>query len=317
MTHKPNFIIVGAPKCGTTAMSEYLRSHPNVFMSVPKEPNFFSSELGINRRSTDQYLGLFSRASPQHRVISEASTTYIFSRFALQRIRQFNSNAKIMVMIRRPSDLAYAFHGQCILASIETEPDFEKAWELQAARAAGQNLPALCPNPQLLQYKWIASIGSQVKKLFHVFPRNQVHVALLDDLSTDPRDEYLRLLSFLDLQDDGRTDFPKVNEARTYKRLWLGQIPRLLRRRFNNIYFHLKQKTRFKGTGLLSIIDRFNTEARPRPPLRPEFRSYLDDIFSGEVDLLQELLGRDLSMWRKESFEEKSRLTGQENVYTG
>jgi hypothetical protein len=38
MARKPNFFIVGAPKCGTTALSEYLRSHPDVFFSSPKEP---------------------------------------------------------------------------------------------------------------------------------------------------------------------------------------------------------------------------------------------------------------------------------------
>jgi hypothetical protein len=45
MVRKPNFVIIGAPKYGTTAMSEYLRSHPNVFMSNPKETGFFSKDV--------------------------------------------------------------------------------------------------------------------------------------------------------------------------------------------------------------------------------------------------------------------------------
>jgi hypothetical protein len=301
MKYKPNFFIVGAPKCGTTAMSEYLRSHPNVFMSVPKEPNYFSSELGINRRSIDHYLNLFSDAGPRHTVIAEASTTYIFSQSALERIRHFNPDAKLMVMLRQPSDLVYAFHGQCV-------------WALQTVRAAGNSLPPLCPSSQLLQYKWIASIGSQVERLFEIFPRAQVHTALLDDLALDPRREYLRLLSFLDLPDDGRVDFPRVNEAKSHKWLWLGQMPRLLRRRFNSLYFMLRQKTNFRGTGLIRMIDYFNTEARPRPPLSPEFKRYLDEVFYDEVRLLEELLERDLSAWRTVYPDSTSRTFGRENV---
>ncbi len=317
MARKPNFFIIGAPKCGTTAMSEYLRSHPNVFMSERKEPNFFSSELGLSRRSIDQYLDLFADANPQQTVVAEASTTYIYAQFALENIKQFDPHAKLMVMLRRPSDLVYAVHGQCMLAGIETETDFERAWALQAERVAGKNLPPGCPSYKLLQYKWIGSIGSQVERLFQIFPRTQIHIALLDDLAADPRREYLRLLSFLGLPDDGRIAFPRINEAKSYKRPWLGQIPRLLRSRFGKLFFMLRQKTRFHGTGLLRIIDSFNTETRPRSPLTPEFRHYLDEVFDSEVKLLEELLGRDLSVWRSDHPPDASRVLVENNVSSG
>lgn len=278
-------------------MSEYLRTHPNVFMSMPKEPNFFSSELGLNRRSMEQYVNLFARSNAKHTVIAEASTTYMYSQFALEKIRQFNPDAKLLVMLRRPSDLVYAVHGQCVLASLETETDFETAWALQTTRAEGKNLPPGCPSYKVLQYKWIASIGSQVESLFQIFPRMQVHIILLDDLAADPRSEYLRLLSFLGLPDDGRTDFPRINEAKSHKWLWLGQVSRQLRRRLNKPYFMLRQKTRFHGTGLLRMIDYVNTETRSRAPLSPEFRRYLDEVYCDEVKLLEELLGRDLRAW--------------------
>ncbi|NJO14781.1 MAG: sulfotransferase [Thioploca sp.] len=60
---KPNFFIVGAPKCGTTALSEYLSSHPNVFMSYPKEPHYFSTDMPNKRSSSslEDYLQLFKK----------------------------------------------------------------------------------------------------------------------------------------------------------------------------------------------------------------------------------------------------------------
>jgi len=59
--NSPNFFIVGAPKCGTTALSEYLRSHPNVFMSFPKEPHYFAEDMVSYRYCTTlpEYLKIF------------------------------------------------------------------------------------------------------------------------------------------------------------------------------------------------------------------------------------------------------------------
>src|SRR5438874_10569218 len=40
----PNFLIIGSAKCGTTSLYSYLQQHPQVFMSIPKEPTFFGNE---------------------------------------------------------------------------------------------------------------------------------------------------------------------------------------------------------------------------------------------------------------------------------
>jgi hypothetical protein len=55
---KPNFFIIGAPKCGTTSLSVYLSEHQEIVMSNPKEPHYFSTDIE-NGRMTDQskYLG--------------------------------------------------------------------------------------------------------------------------------------------------------------------------------------------------------------------------------------------------------------------
>ncbi|HEX2249085.1 MAG TPA: sulfotransferase domain-containing protein, partial [Gemmatimonadales bacterium] len=65
---KPNFFIVGAPKCGTTALYEYLRLHPHVFMPELKEPHFFAKDLGTYPRikTLEVYTQLFSGATDQH-----------------------------------------------------------------------------------------------------------------------------------------------------------------------------------------------------------------------------------------------------------
>lgn len=282
-------------------MSEYLRTHPNVFMSDPKEPSFFSTDIPPSHyHSVEEYLDLFTPASPDQTVIAEASTSYLHSRAAPEKIKAFQPSAKLMVMLRRPTDLVYAFHGELLKQGTECEQDFERAWKLQHARAAGRALPPGCRGPDSLQYKWIGSLGSQVQNVLRMFPESQVHFALFDDFAADPGYEYHRLLTFLDLPYDGRQEFPRVNESIRYKRIWLGQFPKHLRGQIARPLAIMRRKTGLRGTGLLKMIDRFNAVPTQRLPLRSEFQRHLTEVFSDEMRLLEKLLDQDLSAWRNE-----------------
>jgi hypothetical protein len=221
---------------------------------------------------------------------------YLCSKKALPAIWNFNPEAKIIVMLRRPVDLVYAFYGQLIINGSEPIRDFEVAWSLQEARSQGQQIPPNC-HPELLCYKRIGQLGSQVKALLEIFPRDQVHFILFDDFIANTSYEYQILLHFLDLPMDGRLEFPRINESRRYKWQWLGHFPRRVRGYIARPLNKLRNQTGFKGTGLLKLIDRFNAKIEPRPPLRPEFRQYLQEQFRDEVLLLQELLGQQLSSW--------------------
>lgn len=303
---KPNCFIIGAPKCGTTAMSEYLRSHPAVFMCEPKEPHFFCSDVRSSPcvENTQEYLNLFRAATPENRVVIDASADYLMSERAPGEIASFAPNAKIIIMLRKPSDLVSSFHNQLFKFGVEDKLDFEQAWDLQGERARGNKLPKGCKVPKLLQYKRVGELGHQVEDVLMVFPADRVHFILLDDFVSDPTGEYLRLLAFLDLPDDGRREFPRVNEAVQYKWPWLGQFPKRMRGYVAKPLSSLRRNTRFRGTGALRILDRLNTRRSSVAPVREEFRCYLDSVFYGEVKLLEELLDRDLSAWRADGVEE-------------
>src|SRR5947199_2572083 len=81
----PDFFIVGHLKCGTTALYEMLRQHPQIYMPDVKEPSFFVPEILARERTLDSYLGLFEAAAPQQRA-GEASPTYLWSSYAAERI---------------------------------------------------------------------------------------------------------------------------------------------------------------------------------------------------------------------------------------
>lgn len=154
MTVTPNVFLIGAPKCGTTAMMQYLGEHPNVFTSVPKEPFYWCPDFARSRHEPkfdglDDYLALFAEADPaQHKVVMEGSTRYLQSVEAIPAILAFNPQARFIAMVRDPVEVAQAYHMEQRFSLHEDVEDFRTAWNLQDQRAAGQQIPATCGEPE-------------------------------------------------------------------------------------------------------------------------------------------------------------------------
>jgi hypothetical protein len=211
---------------------------------------------------------------------------------------QFAPACRIIAMVRSPLAMVQSLHQEELFCFIEDQVDFETAWSLQEHRAQGRNLPAKCSAPQKLQYRWIASLGTHVQKLYQLVPPLQRLVIVYDDFARDPARVYAKVLEFLDLPEDGRTDFRCVNASRRH---FSSRLARLLLRPppcCRPVVSLLRILA--TGAGLRGIRSTLvNTLAfpRPRPPLRAEFRERLVETFRDEVLLLGELLERDLSGW--------------------
>lgn len=306
MPGRPNFFIVGAPKCGTTALSEYLREHPNVFMSSPKEPSYFSSEISGDRhwvpQSIDEHLGLFADADERHIAIGEASVHYLYSGIALERIRGFNPQARIIAMVRNPIEMAYSLHSQLYYRLQENVQDFRHAWQLQEKRRQGKEIPRTTRIPALLQYKDVCSLGSQIERLLRVFPAQQVEIIVFDDFVSNARTAYEEVLTFLGLPPDGREHFPRVNPNKGFTLRPLAWIDLRMRelariRRLSRIVLRAKRALGLEGKRLLAIPVEGYTKVFDRPRLEEDFRAELAEVFRPDVEKLSRLLGRDLGHW--------------------
>ena len=110
-TRWPDTFVIGAPRCGTSAMHAYLGQHPQVYMSSRKEPLFFAPDLrglpGDRIGDTHAYLALFEDATDQRRV-GEASPYYLYSAHASDAIRRQCPDPRIIVMLRNPADMMYS-----------------------------------------------------------------------------------------------------------------------------------------------------------------------------------------------------------------
>lgn len=301
LARDPDFFIVGAPKCGTTALSEYLRAHPQIFMSQPKEPHFFSTDLDYyyapGQATLPHYLRLFAGAGPEHLAVGEASVWYLYSADAARNIQRFAPGARFIAMVRNPVELVPSLHSQLRYMLDEDEPDVERAWRLQEERAEGRRLPPTVRVPSFLQYSRVARLGEQVRRLHETVGRDRVDVIVFDDLRADAGAVYRRALAFLGVPDDGRADFPRVNENKEHR---AGAVARLTQRPPRALVGAAAGVKRALGVERLGVLGRIRSRNRrtaQRPPISPAFADELRRHFRDDVHELGELIGRDLRHW--------------------
>ena len=289
---KPNFFILGAPKCGTTSLWGWLRAHPNIFMSDIKEPNFFNCDDHLGISNLIDYEELFRDARVSHAAVGEASVWYLSSPFAVQNILQYQPEARFIVLLRNPIEMAVALHSEMLVRGLENVTAFRTAWGLQGERRQGRRIPAFSSPQRCFLYGDVCLQGVQLQRLLAVAKGNPVLPVLLGDIRDNPRREYIKILTFLSVTDDGRTNFPVENTARTLRSPWLG--------RSQFIIWQVKERLHINvSLELLRSVYAANVVAAERPELDCDTCDELREYFARDVDLLGGLIGRDLSSWMK------------------
>jgi len=296
---KPNFFIVGAPKCGTTSMYEYLRQHPQIFMPpTTKEPHFFGRDLDVapQMRVTrlDDYLRLFQDAQGFARR-GEGTTWYLYSKSAPQELKEFSPDALIIVMLRDPVEVVRSLHWQCVKSTNENLLDLREALRAQEDRRHGRRMPPHVHAPRALLYEEAVDFSAQVQRYFDTFGKERVLVLLFDEFAADPAGAYRRALEFLSVDPDFRPDFTVHNEAKAERNLVIRRYLKKRRGLLRALRQSLPGRTRGRVGAALSHVTGGQIE---RQPWDPQLREELRERMAPAVARLERTLGRDLSHWR-------------------
>lgn len=292
---KPNFFIVGAPRCGTTSLTHWLALHPDVYIPEIKVPFHFGSDLDMipkrKFRDLDSYLALFEGATTQRR-IGESTPFYLYSERAAQEIKNFDPAARIVIMLRNPVDMMYSLHARNLMDGNEALKDFAAALEAEPKRRKGGSLPATCFFRQGLYYRELARFPQQVKRYLDLYDREQVHVLIFDDLKAAPEQRLSLMLSFLGLEKIGQAPLelanPSIGVRSSALAGFLRTPPPVLERLPGGL-----------GQGVIWRLNRWNRARAARPPIDQILRRQLLQEFAADIHELGDLLGRDLSYWLK------------------
>jgi hypothetical protein len=298
---KPNFFIVGAPKCGTSALYQYLKAHPDICMSKVKEPHYFAQEFQVLKlsmyRSLEAYLSLFEDVHNE-KCIGEASVFYLYSKDAAYKIREFNPDAKIIAILRNPVDMLYSLFYQARFSGNEILKTFEEALAAEENRKRGLGIPPRSMGKKLY-YREVGQYSGQLQRYFDCFGRENVHVIIFDDFQKDTPLVYRDLLQFLNVDADFQVDFNVVNANKVVRiqalnRLTGSYSPPWYTKFCSSVLYRIPPQIRIKIT---APIKAWNTKAGLRPPMNPGTLRQLQQEFRPEIEKLSVLLDRDLTCW--------------------
>jgi hypothetical protein len=299
----PNLFLVGAPKCGTTSLYEYLRQHPQIFFPADendywrtKEPNHFCPELEIQEKYSIKdkrnYFKLY-QGSEAATWRGDASPYYLLSESAPERIKQHCPNARILVTLRPPVDMMHSYHRDLLHIHLEDTVDFYDAIGVGTTPQGEFFIRQPGRIPKYLDYFSISRFAPQVERYLSVFGRDSVKILLLEDIATAPKAAFKEILSFLGVDNSFRPEFRVHNET--------TQKKSPLERCLNSIYTlpGIKQLSQSVlpypvRRGVLSTIRR-----RPRHAVQPDPRDdRLRKLCAPDVARLSALLGRNLDHWQ-------------------
>ncbi len=295
---KPNFFIIGAPKCGTTSLAYWLSEHPNIYMSSIKEPYYWCTDFSIYSAVRDKnfYYSLFKNANERHIAIGEASVWYLYSNVAVKNIEQTLPGSKYIVMLRNPVDMLYSLHWQQIYSGVENIKNFFNAWKISKERRKGKRLKvkATIYDPKLLDYQSIGLLGQQLKKLYRIVTPDRVLIIFQENLKKDPKKEYSRVLKFLEVPNDNREYFPSYNMSKQLRFPMIRDI---------QLKFGLSESKIRKFMGIygkfkfVNYLRNILAKEQKRPKLPENVRKEIINYYYDDIILLSKLTNKDLSSW--------------------
>ena len=294
---KPNLFLVGLPKAGTTSLFNYLQIHSEIFFPDVKEPHFFNTDTN-NQGSIDEiekYLALFKNAENQ-KYVGEASTHYLMSDIAAKNIKDFSPKAKIVIMLRKPSDIIYSAYYQNVYNGTEKENNFEKALMLENSRKHIKGKEVSNAESFHLLYSRFVKYERYIKNYFNVFGKENVLIIFFDDFKNNTEKEFNRVLKFLSIENEGSMSFKQYNSSKKIKSVILRSLlknpPKFL------VYLSKKVFTLKFRRKIIRFIKKKNTVFIKKKSISPKTEKMLTEKYTPEVVKLEALLNVDLSHWK-------------------
>lgn len=286
---RPNFVIAGAAKCGTTSLFHYLKQHPDVGMLESKDANFFV-DFRVKVHSLRDYEALFEGFAGL-KAIGEAPVRSLYDEEAMKKIKRCLPEVRIILILRNPADMAYSLWGHMVRNGERVS--FKRALKLEPRRMADPEFRKRCNNWHGDYYYFHRGLYfEQVRRCFDLFGRDSVLVLLFDDLRRDPVETCRKCFEFLGVDTDFEPAIAKHNVGKVYRHRGLHKLlsqppPWLTGLEAG---FMGKRVRRWRESLM-------NWNTRGLPPFDPELRAELLVRYQPDIRKLEKLLGRDLSHW--------------------
>lgn len=288
MKKKPNFLIIGAAKSGTTTLHAMLKKHPDIFLAEEKDFKFFDVDDNY-KKGWNWYEHYFKKHTDQ-KIIGEANSEYLFSKKAAERIKKdFGEEVKLLAIIRSPVERSFSefLHQQRYGQANKSLEHYIKR-KNQEFDQEGNDL-----------YETIIERSLYSKHLanyFDVFSKEKIKVVILEKMKNNPKKEINEICSFLGINEMNIEELVTANKAYSPKVKWLNNLvlqPNVYRKLFKVLIpsFTVRQKIR----DALRILN--SNKIKKNQRITSAQREILENIFCGEKERLEKMLAISLKEW--------------------
>jgi hypothetical protein len=266
----PNFLVIGAPRAGTTWIERQLREHPQVFLPSRKELHFFDREENFEK-GIDHYKSYFVEAEDSL-AVGEATPDYLHHPLAPQRIKRYLGDVKLIVSLRDPVDRAYS-----------------RYWNARGKYAENEGLSfeeKLARKPQFVLEGYYFD---HLSRYLELFDRRDLLCLLFDDLKADGPAFMRTIYDFLAVDSEFVSSHHEtvVNASASKKRNGRSAL----------LYYLRGAASRLRLEGIADKLDELNRAKIP--PVDPETRRrLLREHYLPQIEALEDLIGRDLAAWK-------------------
>lgn len=295
----PNFIIAGAAKAGTTTLYNILNQHADIFLTDPKEPQYFVSEKfkksgksdkpayygGQSVFDKDAYKRLYDKVDAEL-AIGEASTIYLHDPESHRKIFEEIPNVKLIFMLRNPVDRAYSQFLHQVRDGREKYDSFGEALEAEAERKEKNWGP-------FWYYKSSGEYYRQLKPYFKTFPEENIKVIIFEHFIKNKEKTISEILEFLSIKDNYQFNYSIHKNKTGYPKLKF--LNDLLNARLLKI-IHRKTKhimPNYVSNGLKGLKNK-NIKKKK---MSSEVREMLQNYYKHDLNELSHLLDDDLLIW--------------------
>lgn len=292
----PNFLVVGAGKAGTTSLYKYLEQHPEIFMSPVKEPNYFALKgMEVDYRSPDaknrinkwsvtslaSYQELFMYAEG-FKARGEASPLYLYSPIAPKEIKSEIPDAKIIVILRNPTDRAFSSYLHLRKNRRERIASFEMALNEESRRIEDNW-------EWIWHYTQVGLYGEQLGRYKEYFSKDRILVIFFEDLINARRSTLQLVYRFLNVNENFEASkIPKLNSTG------------LPKSRFIEFLLSSKHPIKKSLTSIIPVDRRLawhnivNNANLTKPEMPRSIRTRLNKLYLEDVHILSKILNKDM-----------------------
>lgn len=256
-------------------------------MSQPKEPHFFYPRAKSDYPSARNYEACFAHAGPRDAAIGEASTNTMYSSEAIDRILDYSPDAKFILCLRNPVEMALSLHNHIVNSEQQPIRDFVEAWTSDAE---------ICPRfrdrsfESRRYYREMCALGSHLERLQAQLPDDRLITVMLEDIAANEAAELGKIAAFLGVS-PVQAPYPRSNVVKHFR-------SRLLRHAVSALVRSRRALGIERSFGIGNRLNRLNIrEGAGAAAMTPAIYAMLAEHFEPEIRRMERQLGRDLSHW--------------------